>query len=258
MADLALFRYTYRQSVIHALDARCKLLCMAAFTIAVLLQPYGGRYIGLAVMSSLLAGIYLLAKQPASMVKKMLPVLLVWLPMLIVAPALAKTGTPLAPKGVLARLSQEGLQYGIGYGWKFLLFLVFSQLMVATTTVSEISKAVAWYLHPLPKPVPAVVGVLLSLTLAQIPALFDAYQQINHAQTARLGNRVKNPVKRIRNLLLPLLQNLFTRADELALAMEARCFTYHRTQYHAPISAYDCAVTAFFCLLCGLVAWVGR
>ncbi|OWY25128.1 energy-coupling factor transporter transmembrane protein EcfT [Sphingobacteriales bacterium UPWRP_1] len=127
------------------------------------------------------------------------------------------------------------------------------------TSAAQLSRAVAALLQPFPAVVAATVSAMLGLIFAQTPALFAAYRQINQAQQARLARtkcRPKGLVKRAKQLLQPFLQLVFTRSDELVLAMEARCFNYRRTLLRTHITLPDVALTALFCCCCAASVWV--
>lgn len=247
MAALNLFRYFYRKSVIHLTDARCKLFCLLVFGIATL----QAQTWGMILLSALLLMVYLLGKLPLQLLRPFGKMLLIWLPLMILVPGVAMEGTAIADQGFLSKLTYEGLSYGLGFAWKFVLFMGISIVLTSTATTRQISHAVAWYLKPMPARVSATVSTMIQLILAQTPVIFDAYQQINSAQQARLGNRQSNwGVKRLYRLLPPLLYSIFTRADELAYAMESRCFNYRRTQTSDKMTLEDVVKTILFCGVC--------
>ncbi len=206
---------------------------------------------GMMLLSVLMLIVYLLGKLPLQLLRPYGKMLLIWMPLMILIPGIAMEGNAISEQGILSKLTREGVSYGFGFAWKFVLFIVISVVLITTTTTRQISHAIAWYLKPFPNKVSATVSTMMQLTLAQAPAIFDAYQQINTAQQARLGNRQRKwGVKRIYRLLPPLLYSIFTRADELAYAMESRCFNYQRTQTSGKMILDDVVKTIVFCGVC--------
>lgn len=70
---------------------------------------------------------------------------------------------------------------------------------------------------------------MVGLTLSLIPLVFDTYREISDAQAARCLQGRRNPLRRLRLLVLPLMLKTFGRADHLAEAMESRCYSDERT-----------------------------
>jgi energy-coupling factor transporter transmembrane protein EcfT len=101
--------------------------------------------------------------------------------------------------------------------------------MVATTRSSEIRAAVAWFLRPFPFIPEKRVSIMMSLIMRFIPVIFDQAKVTVDAQRARGIENRKNPMYRLKKLALPLMRRTFERADKLANAMEARCYTENRT-----------------------------
>ena len=69
----------------------------------------------------------------------------------------------------------------------------------------------------------------MSLIMRFIPVIFDQAKITVDAQRARGIENRKNPAYRLKKLALPLMRRTFERADKLANAMEARCYTENRT-----------------------------
>ena len=70
---------------------------------------------------------------------------------------------------------------------------------------------------------------MMSLILRFVPVIFDQAKETNDAQRARGVENRKNPIYRMRKLAIPLIRSTFERADKLAVAMEARCYSENRT-----------------------------
>jgi energy-coupling factor transporter transmembrane protein EcfT len=100
---------------------------------------------------------------------------------------------------------------------------------VLTTRSSEIKAAVEWMLKPLPWVPAKRIAIMLSLIVRFIPVIFEQAEKTAEAQRARGVENRKNPVYRLKMFGIPLMRRVFERADKLALAMEARCYSENRT-----------------------------
>lgn len=260
MADqLILFGYFYRPSAVHRLEARCKLLCLAVFAVSTLgISAKQGNFMGLAALGLLLAVVWLASGLPVRLFARQSRLLLLWLPLAALVPAFTIPGQPLANNGILQMASRQGCLYGLDFACKMGLFWALGLLFTATTTASQLSRAVAALLRPFPAKIAATVSAMMGLIFAQAPALFAAYRQINQAQQARLAHTkgIKGIMKRGKQLLLPFLQQVFIRSDALVVAMEARCFNYRRTLLQTPVTLPDVAYTTLFCCCCMAVLWL--
>jgi len=91
---------------------------------------------------------------------------------------------------------------------------------------------------------------MIGLTINFLPLLFDQANEILSAQKARGIEKQKNPIKRIRFLIYPLLVKTFQRVDEMAFAMEARCYTGNRTKKKVAITQQDWMMLLIGVLVC--------
>ena len=76
----------------------------------------------------------------------------------------------------------------------------------------------------------AKVATMINLTFLLIPVLLDNFGEIMNAQNSRCVQLRKNPVKRLKFLVFPFLDQALRRADEIINAMEARCYSEIRTR----------------------------
>ncbi len=119
---------------------------------------------------------------------------------------------------------REGLCAGFLYSLKLFILFVFSHILVLTTELSGFYSAVYQILRPLPFISAGRAALILSLTISFIPLVFDQYAECRDAFDSRLGRRSKNLFRKIFLTVFSLIQNTILRADELALAMESRCY----------------------------------
>ncbi len=128
------------------------------------------------------------------------------------------------------KLTDEGLIFGVLISLRLILLMIFSSLLTFTTSPIQLTDALENLLSPLKKiGVPAhEFAMMMTIALRFIPTLLEELDKIVKAQKSRgvdfesgnFFNRLKNFVP----VLVPLFISSFRRADELAMAMEARCY----------------------------------
>jgi energy-coupling factor transport system permease protein len=126
------------------------------------------------------------------------------------------------------KIYQEGIRQGIFISFRFFFLILMTSLLTLTTTPIEITDGLESLLHPLKKirfPVHEM-ALMLSISLRFIPTLMQETDKIMKAQIARgveFGSGpIKDRIKAVVPLLIPLFVSSFKRAEELAIAMEAR------------------------------------
>lgn len=135
-------------------------------------------------------------------------------------------------------LSKQGVISGIIYSLRLALLIIFAALLTLTTSPIEITDALEKMLSPLKKiriPTHELI-LMMTLSLRFIPTLLMEAEKLRKAQISRGVSFSGNIVQRVKNivpLILPLFLSVFRRADELALAMDSRCYTggEGRTRY---------------------------
>lgn len=133
-------------------------------------------------------------------------------------------------------VTSVGLVKGLALSGRLALVVSFSSLLTATTTPSEITFAIQRCLAPLGRlrvPV-GDISMMMSIALRFIPTVLTEAENLRMAQEARgLDVKSRNPLRMLRTmapLVLPLIIGAFRRADELALAMEARGYAHGRVR----------------------------
>jgi len=121
-----------------------------------------------------------------------------------------------------------GVIQGLAISLRFFLLILMTSLLTLTTTPIEITDAVEDMLHPLKRfkfPVHEL-ALMMSISLRFIPTLMQETDKISKAQASRgvdfRTGPVKERIKAVVPLLVPLFVSAFKRAEELAMAMEAR------------------------------------
>lgn len=137
------------------------------------------------------------------------------------------------------KVYEEGLRQGFFISMRFFFLILMTSLLTLTTTPIEITDGLEDMLNPLKKvkfPVHEM-ALMMSISLRFIPTLMEETDKIMKAQMARgvdfTSGPIKERVKSIVPLLIPLFVGSFKRAEELATAMEARGYNggEGRTKY---------------------------
>lgn len=221
-------QYVPVASPVHVLDARAKMALAAAFTVALFLIR---GFVGLAIAAALVAGCVWVARVPARIALRGVRAVLVILAFTLIAHALrwGASPQPLARVGRLI-VDRGGLVEGAFFALRIVLLVVGTSLVTLTTTPVELADGLERVMRPLRiLRVPVEdLAMMLTIALRFIPTTATEAERIVQAQRAR-GARFDTggPVSRARAyvpVLVPLFVNLFRRAEDLATAMEARCY----------------------------------
>jgi len=226
MMDKMIFgRYVPAESIIHRMDPRSKLIIIFLFVCIVFIANNVMTYGILTVYTFLM--IFLSRVPIRFILGGLMPVL--WLVgfTMIIHLFLTKQGDIILDWGWI-KIYEEGLRQGILISMRFFLLILITSLLTLTTSPIEITDGIEYLLGPLKKvkfPVHEL-ALMMSISLRFIPTLMQETDIIMKAQTARgvefSSGPIKNRVKAIIPLLIPLFISAFKRAEELAVAMEAR------------------------------------
>lgn len=226
MMDKMIFgRYVPAESVIHRMDPRSKLVLIFLFVCIVFLANNLLTYGLLTVYTFFMIA---LSKVPIRFIYTGLkPVLLLVIFTLFLHLFLTKEGEVLFRFGWIT-IYEEGLRQGIFISLRFFLLILMTSILTLTTTPIEITDGLESLLNPLNKvkfPVHEL-ALMMSISLRFIPTLMQETDKIMKAQTARgadfTSGPIKERIKAIIPLLIPLFVSSFKRAEELAVAMESR------------------------------------
>ncbi|MEI4832478.1 energy-coupling factor transporter transmembrane protein EcfT [Bacillus sp. FJAT-53711] len=225
MQQLIIGRYIPGESAIHRLDPRTKLLIVFLYVFVVFLANNAISY-GLLFLYALIALFF--AKVPIRYILSGLkPILWIFLFTFFLHIFTTKEGAVLVQFGWFS-IYEKGLQQGIYISIRFLVIILMTTLLTLTTTPIEITDGMETLLHPLKRlKVPVhEIALMMSISLRFIPTLMDETSKIMKAQASRgidfAGGPIKDRLKAIISLLVPLFISAFKRAEDLAIAMEAR------------------------------------
>lgn len=251
-------QYISRQSFIHGLDPRSKVLCILLLSFMILKAE---------ILSSGLCTGFLLALIPASRISprnflNALRPILPFMLLLFLLHLFITGGRPIPPfPAWRVTVTFEGLSKGILVAWQFGLLVWSASFLTMTTSPSELVGGLERLLRPLRFiGIPSQeVAIMVSLALRFVPTILEEMHLIREAQTARCANFSSGSMlKRARSLvalLIPLLNNTLRRADELTAAMEGRGYSggprTSMREWH--ISRRDYGALAVVILLVGLL-----
>lgn len=226
MMDKLIFgRFIPGESVIHNMDPRAKLLASFYFIGIIFLCNNWQSYL---LMFAFTLGVIVLSKVSVKFfIRGVKPLIWLILFTVILQVLFTRGGTVYFEWGIIS-LTQFGLMNGAFIFCRFVLIIFMSTLLTLTTPPLALSDAIEYLLRPL-KVVkfPAhEVSLMLSIALRFVPTLMDETEKIMNAQRARgvdfgEGNLAQK-MKAIVPLLIPLFVSSFNRAEDLAIAMEAR------------------------------------
>ncbi len=234
LRDITLGQYYPADSVLHNLDPRTKFLGTLAFIISVFVFH---TIPGYAVAAVFLAAMIALSKVPVKFMFKGLKAIVMILLFTMVFNMLLTPGEVLLSFGVL-KITKQGLIMAGRMAIRLVYLVIGSSIMTLTTTPNQLTDGLERLLRPLNKiHVPVhEISMMMSIALRFIPILLEETDKIMKAQIARgadfeSGNLIQK-VKNMIPLLVPLFISAFRRANDLAMAMEARCYHGgdHRTQ----------------------------
>ncbi|MBW2060990.1 MAG: energy-coupling factor transporter transmembrane protein EcfT [Deltaproteobacteria bacterium] len=234
MAELTTFYYRPGRSILHKLDARFKLI----FVILISLASLWAGLTALAILSAVFALLILNIRLPVKSSLKELRYFFVLVMFVFLARALAASGSPVF-KIAFISVSPQGLYEGLLIGWRLVLIAMLGLFLISTTRSSEIKAAVEWFLIPFGFIPGQRVATMMGLIMRFIPLVFDQARMTIEAQKARGVENRKNPFYRLIKLIIPLLRRIFENADNLALAMQARCYNENRTPSRLSSSRVD-------------------
>jgi len=221
---VTLFSYHPGDTLWHTLDVRCKGLLVCLLSLAVLKTGLPGNIICLGVLMVILKT---LKVGPARLVTQ-LKVFLLLLTLIFFCRWAVTPGDPMVTLYGFS-LTRQGFTSGSLVALRFLVVMLLGLILTATTRSMEIKAAVQWFFKPVPFIPEKRVAVMVGLALKFMPLILDNAREVTHAVNARCGNLRKNPVRRLINQSWPLLKKTFQSADDLSLAMQARCYSETRT-----------------------------
>ena len=236
LRDITIGQYYSADSVIHKMDPRTKILWTVFYMTILFIADSFSAYAAIILFT--LAVIYLSKVPVGFMLRGLKPIIV-----LVIFTAILNLFMTPGEKVLLSLgkvdITIEGAVLALKMALRIILLIVGSSLLMFTTTPTVLTGGLETLLSPLKKiGVPVSVFVMMmSIALRFIPTLLDETDKIMKAQASRGADfESGGPIKRVKAMLpvlVPLFVSAFSRADELAVAMECRCYNCdgERTSY---------------------------
>lgn len=238
LRDITIGQYYPVDSPIHQMDPRTKILITFAYIIALF---FINQFIGYGFVVLCLYGAIYMSKVPLRyMLKGLKSIMFILLFTVALNIFFTQGGKVLWSWGILT-ISEQGLIIAGQMACRLILLIVGSSLLTLTTSPIQLTDGIESLLNPFRKiGVPAhEIAMMMSISLRFIPILLEETDKIMKAQMARgadfeSGNVIKR-AKAMVPIMVPLFISAFRRAEELAMAMEARCYRggVGRTRLHS-------------------------
>ena len=228
LRDITIGQHFPGNSLVHRFDPRLKILLTILY---IVLLFAAANPLGLALSIAWLAVLYKMAKIPVRMIVKSLKPIV---PIILFTCVLnlffvTGQGEPLVQVWVL-RIYAEGVRYAILMAVRVITLSAGTSLLTYTTSPIVLTDAIERLLAPfnkIHKPVHEL-AMMMTIALRFIPTLVEETDKIMNAQKARGAmldsGTLKERMHAMIPILIPLFISAFRRADELAMAMECRCY----------------------------------
>ncbi len=226
LKDITLGQYFPGDTIVHRLDPRTKLLLTVVYIAALFVAK---SYVSYALMLACLIGVMALSHiRPRAVLKGLKP--LIFIILFTAVLNIFFTDGELIFSWAFIKISREGLRNAVFMVLRVMLLVTGTFLLTYTTSPLAITDGLERLLSPLKKiGVPVYeLSLMMSIALRFIPTLIEETDRILSAQKARGADfetgKLTERARALLPLLIPLFVSAFRRADELAVAMECRCY----------------------------------
>lgn len=226
LSNITIGQYFPGDSFLHRMDPRAKIIATMIFIIAIFLAETTLAYTVVGVFTLFTVA---LSRLPMRLVWNSVKPLWIIIVFTMAVHVFTTPGTMIWQYGFL-HISEEGVRMGSYMAARLVFLIIFSSLLTYTTSPIRLTDGIEHLLNPFRRiGVPAhELAMMMTIALRFIPTLLEETDRIMKAQASRGADFTTGSlVKRAKNmvpLLVPLFISAFRRADELAVAMEARCY----------------------------------
>ena len=227
LKDITLGQYFPGDTLIHRLDPRTKLLCVILYIVALFNAKSVLTY---AIVAVVLTVCILISKVHYKALTRGLKPVYIIVAFTAIMNLFFSGGTPVADVWLLRHITYEGIRSAIAMVLRIIMLIMGTFLLTYTTSPISLTDALEHLLSPLKKLKMPIheLSMMMSIALRFIPTLIEETDKIMSAQKARgadfeSGN-IFQRAKALVPILVPLFISAFRRADELATAMECRCY----------------------------------
>lgn len=224
--DITLGQYFPGESFVHKLDPRTKIVLTIAYMVALFCA---GNAVTLVFVGLFMVAITVISKVPIRLVfkgiKPIIPIVIIT----ALINAFYIEGTPIFQIGFM-KMTYEGVRLAVFVTVRLVFLIVGTSMMTYTTSPIALSDGLEELMSPLKHikfPVHEL-SMMMSIALRFIPTLIEETDKIINAQKARGADfesgKLMQRIRALLPILIPLFVSAFRRAEELALAMDCRCY----------------------------------
>ena len=254
LKDITLGQYFPGNSVIHRLDPRTKLIALIVYIIALF---SAGSWVSYGIVLAFLIVTVALSKIPVKALFKGMKPLVMILIFTGILNLLFTTGETVLVSFWRITITLEGVIRAFFMVMRILMLISATFLLTYTTSPIQLTDGLESLLTPLKKiRVPVhELAMMMCIALRFIPTLIEETDKIISAQKARGADfetgKLMERIKALIPILVPLFISAFRRADELATAMECRCYQGGEGRTKMKLLRFRrFDYIAFCCLLC--------
>ena len=226
LKDITIGQYFPGNSAVHRLDPRFKIIITAVFIVSLFCAD---NFLGLLISCVFMLISFLISKIPLKLMMKSIKPIVPIIIFTTVLNLFFLDGVTLFKLGFL-KITYEGVRTSVFMIIRIIALIMGSSLLTYTTSPITLTDAIERLMSPLAKihlPVHEL-AMMMTIALRFIPTLIEETDKIMSAQKARgadmeSGNLMQR-AKALTPILIPLFVSAFRRAEELALAMECRCY----------------------------------
>ena len=226
LRDITLGQYYRADSVLHRLDPRVKLVATFMFIISLFIVK---NFVGYILAALFLVTGIALSKVPPKFIFRGMKTIFFLLLITMIFNLFLTPGKELVSFWKIT-ITYEGIKMAVMMAIRLIFLITGSSLMTLTTTPNNLTDGLERLLRPLKVVRVPVheISMMMSIALRFIPILMEETDKIMKAQMARGADfesgSIINRAKSLVPLLVPLFISAFRRANDLAMAMEARCY----------------------------------
>ena len=255
LKDITLGQYFPSNTVVHRLDPRTKIVLCIVYIICLF---QANTWLAYGLVLALTLSVMALSKIKPSAILKGLKPLIIIIALTCLLNLFYTKGTPIREGWPI---TYEGIERAVQMILRIVLLIAGTFILTYTTSPIELTDGLELLLNPLKRlkfPVHEV-SMMMSLALRFIPTLIEETDKIMSAQKARgadfeSGNLIQR-AKALLPVLVPLFVSAFRRADELAVAMESRC--YHGGEGRTRMNPLKMKKADAFALILGALVLAG-
>ena len=228
LRDITIGQFIPGESIIHKIDPRFKIVFVVAATVMIFISK---TFVGIGICAAFIILCAALSGVHAKLLIRSFKPLLPFIIFTVILNMLYSRGGTVLLEWWVITITLEGIYASIMMTLRIVLMLLAGSLLTFTTSPIVLTDAIERLMYPLSwiKVPVRDIAMMMTIALRFIPTLIDETEKIMNAQKARGASlesgKLMQRAKAMLPILIPLFVSAFKRAEELALAMECRCYT---------------------------------